>query len=251
MRGLVGLRFWGAAFGLALWAALSYLSPSLVPSPVGTGWAFFRLIANGELLVDAALSSLRVLGGFVAATVLGVGIAWLSGYWPRFRALVEPTISFFRYIPPTALIAIWILFFGLDELFKIAVVFFSIVFYVVQMALDALDDVSPAYVDLALTSGFSKGEVFTGVLIPASMPRIWDALRVNFGAAWTFLVVAELIGSGRGLGHFIALSQRFLRVEDLYAGVVTFGLLGLSWDRVFEYTSRKLFRWHYVALKQT
>jgi NitT/TauT family transport system permease protein len=208
------------------------------------------MVASGELLPDIAASSLRVIVGFTAAALVGVSVGWTCGMSRTVRLLFEPANSFLRYIPPTALVALWIIIFGLGEQFKAAVVFFSIVFFVIQMVIDATSDIDQVYVDMGITNGFSKLELFWRIILPASLPRVWDVLRVNFSAAWTFLVVAELIGVGRGIGHLLGTSQRFLRLDDLYATIVTFGILGVIWDRCFEWGSHRLFRWHYVALNQ-
>ena len=252
---MTGSRRWaiqgaGGGLAVALWWVGSRIAPSFIATPWRTVVALVRLIASGELLPDVAASSLRIVLGFSAAALIGVSIGWTCGISRTVRLLLEAANSFLRYIPPTALIALWIIVFGLDEEFKGAVVFFSIVFFVIQMVIDATADIDQVYIDLGVTSGFSKPEIFWRIILPASLPRVWDVLRVNFSAAWTFLVVAELIGVGRGIGHLLGTSQRFLRLDDLYATIVTFGILGIIWDRLFEWGSRRLFRWYYVALNQ-
>lgn len=240
----------GIGLAVCLWWVGSQIAPSFIASPWRTVVAFVHLITTGELLIDITASFLRVALGFGAAGLIGVSVGWTCGMNTTVRLLLEPANSFLRYIPPTALIALWIIMFGLDETFKAAVVFFSIVFFVIQMVIDAIADIDQAYIDMGVTSGFSKPELFWRIIFPASLPRVWDVLRVNFSAAWTFLVVAELIGVGRGIGHLLGISQRFLRLDDLYATILTFGILGIIWDSLFEWGSHKMFRWYYVSLNQ-
>ena len=118
------------------------------------------------------------------------------------------------------------------------------------MVLDAVEDLDARYLEMGITMGHSQWRVFREVVMPASWPRVCDVLRINLSASWTFLVAAELIGAERGLGHLIAVSQRYLRIDDLYVGILTFGLIGIITDRGLDWLSHKLFRWHYVSIKQ-
>ena len=132
---------------------------------------------------------------------------------------------------------------------KYSVIFFGVVFFIIQMVIDVVEDVESRYLEMALTSGCSNWQIFKDVIIPYSLPRIWDVLRINLSASWTFLVAAELIGSQRGLGHLISVSQRYLRIDELYVGILTFGLIGIITDRSLEILSKFLFRWHYISIK--
>ena len=164
--------------------------------------------------------------------------------------LIVPVNSFLRYIPPTAFISLLIVYFGIGETYKYAVIFLGVIFFIVQMVIDVVEDIDRRYFEMGLTSGYSNLRVFKEVVVPASWPRVVDVLRINLSAAWTFLVAAELIGAEKGLGHLIAVSQRFLRIDELYVGILSFGIIGIVTDRAIELTSRKLFRWHYVSTNQ-
>lgn len=238
---------------LGLWGILSYtgLAPAhLLPTPTRLAISAWRLLSSGTLFLEASISLLRVLVGFSCAALVGVSIGLVSGAFVPVRQVVLPANSFLRYIPPTAFIALLIVYFGVGEMYKYAVVFFGIVFFIVQMVVDVVDDVDARQVDMAETSGLADWQIFVAVVVPASMPRILDVLRINLGAAWTFLVAAELIGSERGLGHLIAVSQRYLRLGDLFTGILAFGVIGLVADQILELVARKWFRWYYIALRR-
>jgi NitT/TauT family transport system permease protein len=238
---------------LAIWSAATYaglVSTKLLPTPEQVWQSFSRLMVTGVLPAESLVSFARVFTGFFAATAIGVPLGLLAGAFVAARQLIMPVNSLLRYIPPTAFVALLIVYFGVGEPFKYAVVFLGIIFFFIQMTIDVVDDLEVSYVEMALTSGYSTWDIFTRIIIPFSMPRIMDVMRINLSAAWTFLVVAELIGSEQGLGHFIAISQRFLRLGDLYAGIFLFGLIGLATDICLEFVSRKVFRWYYVALKR-
>ncbi len=238
---------------LSVWGLLSIGESSFlknIPSPIEVLTSFINLLASGELIKEAAISFSRVFVGFSLATIVGVPLGLLSGTFLITNFLIVPLNSFLRYIPPTAFIALLIVYFGIGEAYKYAVIFLGLVFFIIQMVLDVVDDVDMRYIEIGLTSGYTKWDVFTKVIVPFSMPRIFDILRINLSAAWTFLVAAELIGAESGLGHLIATSQRFLRLGDLYAGILTFGIIGLITDRILQAVSRKSLKWYYLELRR-
>ena len=238
---------------LGIWDFLSRLEPegiNKIPSPLQTLVAGWRLLVSGKLVGEAWISCMRVLLGFSAASVVGVGVGLLAGSFLLVNRVVIPVTSFLRYIPPTAFISLLIVYFGIGETYKYAVIFFGVIFFIIQMVIDVVEDLDRRYLEMALTSGYSNWRIFKEVVMPASWPRVWDVLRINLSASWTFLVAAELIGAQKGLGHLIAVSQRYLRIDDLYVGILTFGLIGIISDRGLGWLSRVLFRWHYVSIKQ-
>jgi NitT/TauT family transport system permease protein len=237
---------------LALWGIVSYsglASSQILPTPVEVARSAWMLTISGTLPGEAFISFKRIVVGFTFASFIGVPLGLVAGAFLVGRQIVLPVNSFLRYIPPTAFISLLIVYFGVDEGFKYAVVFFGVIFFIIQMVVDVVDDVDYRYVEMSLTSGLSNWEIFRSVIVPFAGPRILDVLRINLSAAWTFLVAAELVGAERGLGHFIAISQRFLRLGDVFSGILAFGFIGLITDTVLERLGRSLFRWYYVALK--
>lgn len=243
------------SFGLFLsfWGILSGIMPegiNKIPGPAQTFVAAGKLLSSGKLFTETWISCFRVIIGFSAASVIGIAIGLLAGVFLLANRLIVPVTSFLRYIPPTAFISLLIVYFGIGETYKYAVIFFGVIFFIIQMVIDVVEDIDRRYLEMALTSGYGNWQIFRKVVMPASWPRVLDVLRVNLGASWTFLVAAEIIGSENGLGHLIAVSQRYLRIDDLYVGILTFGVIGIVTDRVLEWLSRKMFRWYYVSLKQ-
>ena len=238
---------------LAFWDIISRLEPegvNKIPGPIQTLGAALRLVASGKLIEEALISCFRVLVGFMAASVIGVSIGLVAGSFLLANRLIVPVNSFLRYIPPTAFISLLIVYFGIGESYKYAVIFLGVIFFIIQMVIDVVDDIDKRYFEMALTTGYGNLRIFKEVVMPASWPRIVDVLRINLSASWTFLVAAELIGAEKGLGHLISVSQRFLRIDELYVCILTFGLIGIATDRVIDLGSRKIFRWHHVNLKQ-
>lgn len=238
---------------ISLWGIGSYsaiLPARVIPPPMDVIKAFCGLIASGVLLRESAISFQRVIVGFVIASIVAVPTGLLAGAFLVGRQILTPINSFLRYIPPTAFVALLIVYCGVDEAFKYAVVFVGVVFFIVQMVIDVVEDLEVTYVEMAKTSGFTNQQIFKQIVIPACAPRIFDVLRINLSAAWTFLVVAELVGSEQGLGHFISISQRYLRLDDLFAGIVMFGIIGIFTDLLLQCAARYLYRWHHLSIKQ-
>ena len=188
--------------------------------------------------------------GFLAASLVGVPLGILAGSFGLFRTAVAPANSFLRYIPPMAFVPLFIIYFGIGEAYKYVVVFFGVFFFIVQMTMDVVEDLDARYLEMAQTSGLSRLQTLRWVIVPGTLPQIIDVLRVNLGAAWTFLVAAELIASERGLGHLVSISQRFLRVESLFAAILAFGIIGLLSDALLERLGRALTPWQRVTRVQ-
>lgn len=247
------ISFGGFLLFIAVWDILSRLEPegiNKVPGPGQTLIAAWHLLISGVLIQEAWISCLRVLIGFTSASLVGVTLGLLAGSFLLANRLITPVSSFLRYIPPTAFISLLIVYFGIGESYKYAVIFLGVIFFIIQMVIDAVEDIDKRYFEMAMTSGYDNPRIFKEVVMPASWPRVVDVLRINLSASWTFLVAAELIGSEKGLGHLISVSQRYLRIDDLYVGILTFGVIGIVTDRGIEWLSRKLFRWHYISTKQ-
>jgi NitT/TauT family transport system permease protein len=202
-----------------------------------------KLLSEKKIFVDIFASVRRIFLGFFLAAVLGTLLGLLAGSFNRFYALIIPLNSFIRYIPPTVFISLLILWFGIGERPKIFLIFMGVFFFLVQMVTDAAQNVQQEYREVAFTLGASHWDVFSQVVVPAAMPDILLAWRINMSGAWIYLVVAELIASQEGLGHLIAVSQRYLNTPQLFAGIILIGFIGFAIDLIFEILMRVLFPW--------
>ena len=237
----------------ALW---SYVSESeqeginKVPSPLEVILAFKALLISGKLVEESIASLIRIVVGFSMASLVGVFVGLAASSFILVNRFVIPINSFLRYIPPTAFISLLIVYFGIGETFKYAVIFFGVIFFIVQMVIDVVDDLDKKYLEMAITSGMDNLKIFRKVIIPSSLPRIVDVLRINLSAAWTFLVAAEIVGAEKGLGHLIATSQRYLRIDDLFVGILTFGIIGIITDQLIRMISNYYLRWYYISINR-
>ncbi|BCV23609.1 ABC transporter permease [Gelria sp. Kuro-4] len=231
---------------LLVWSLLTYtglVAPMFLPRPDQALRAGLALLQGGGLIADTGLSVFRVAAGFLLAALLGVPLGILMGTLKVFEGLFEPVIGFIRYLPASAFIPLFILWLGLGELEKIAVIFFGTFFQLTLMVMDATKNTPMDLIEVSYTLGAGRRDVFFKVILPYSLPGIVDTLRITFGWAWTYLVVAEIVGATSGLGFMIMQSSRFLKPERIIVGILVIGFLGIITDALFKLTYRLSFPW--------
>ena len=181
----------------------------------------------------------------LAATVaIPVGIA--MGTYKPVEAFFEPFVSFARYLPASAFIPLLILWAGIGETQKLLVIFIGSVFQLVLMVAVAVGNTRRDLVEAAYTLGAQDWGIIRRVLLPSSAPEIAEILRLVLGWAWTYVIVAELIGSSSGIGHMITDSQALLNTGQIIFGIIIIGLIGLVSDFLFKATNRWLFPWSFA-----
>jgi NitT/TauT family transport system permease protein len=228
------------------WCLLAYgglVRPEFLPAPHEVLVAAVKLIRDGDLWIHIQASCFVIFSGFVVASVLAVPLGILMGSFALVEALVEPIVGFVRYLPVSAMIPLLILWVGIDSPTRIAVIFIGTFFQQVILIADVSAHVSRDLLDVSYTLGARRDQVFSRVLIPATLPGVMDALRVTVGWAWTYLVVAELVAASRGLGYMILNSMRGLFTDRIFVGILVIGLLGFLTDRGFKFLHRWLLPW--------
>jgi NitT/TauT family transport system permease protein len=165
------------------------------------------------------------------------------GAYKPIEAFFEPFISFSRYLPASAFIPLLILWAGTGEAQKLLVIFVGSFFQIVLMVAVAVGNVRRDLVEAAYTLGASDREIVTRVLLPASGPAIAEILRLVLGWAWTYVIVAELIGASSGIGHMIMDSQALLNTGQIIFGIIVIGIIGLVSDFLFKAVNHRLFSW--------
>lgn len=230
----------------ALWAAVSF--GGLVPKQfladpltmLRSGWELFTKHAFHE---DVGITVWRVLGGFLIAAALGVPLGIAMGAYKPIEAFFEPFVSFARYLPASAFIPLLILWAGIGEAQKLAVIFIGSFFQIVLMVAVIVGSTRRDLVEAAYTLGAKSSGVVTRVLLPSSAPDIAETLRLVLGWAWTYVIVAELIGASSGIGHMITDSQALLDTGQIIFGIVVIGVIGLVSDYLFKLANQRLFPW--------
>jgi NitT/TauT family transport system permease protein len=244
-RGLaVALTGAGFAIVFGVWALLSYggiVEDFFLPTPTESLSKLYDLFASEGFLTDVWTSTYRILMAFALAAVIAIPLGIAIGSYRVAQAFFEPVIAAVRYMPATAFIPLLIIWFGIGDGEKVAVIFIGVFFPLTLLMADVSANVPKSFLDIASTLGASRAQVFRRVLLPACYPGIVDNLRIGIGWAWTYLIVAELVAAESGIGHEILNAGRFLDTETVIAGILTIGALGLATDALFRFAHRRLF----------
>lgn len=234
------------AIPLLAWVGLTVsgaVDSTYLPSPVAVLRAGADMAASGQLFDDLWTTTQRVLEGFGLAVLVSVPLGIVMGSFAAGQAFFEPLIGVLRYLPASAFIPLLIIWLGLGEPSKIAILFIGTVFFNTLMTADVVRGVPGALVDVSYTLGAHRGEVLRKVVVPHSLPGMIDAIRVNAAAAWNFVVVAELINSSAGLGYRIVRAQRFTYTDQIFAVLVVIGLGGLAIDVLLRLLRTRVGKW--------
>ena len=242
----IALSIGSFAVLLLAWSALTYtkfIEPLFLPTPTRVFQAGLDLFLEFGFTTDILNSTYRVMLGFVLAAVLGVPLGLLMGTFKAAEALIEPVMGFIRYMPASAFIPLFILWLGIGDVEKVAIIFVGSFFQLVLMVAVVAKNVHQDMLETAYTLGAKRMQMIWKVLLPASLPGILDTLRIIVGWAWTYIVVAELVASSSGIGYMIISAQRMLRTSSIIFGILTIGMLGLITDYGFKWLHKKLFPW--------
>jgi NitT/TauT family transport system permease protein len=231
---------------VAVWAAATFggfVSKTFLADPLTMVKSGYTLLTQMGFGYDIAWTVWRVLGGFVLASALALPLGVLMGAYKPVEAFFEPFVSFARYLPASAFIPLLILWAGIGEAQKLAVIFIGSFFQLVLMIAVTVGNTRRDLVEAAYTLGVTDGSLIRRVLIPGAAPEIAETLRMVLGWAWTYVIVAELIGASSGIGHMITDSQALLATDQIIFGIIVIGLIGLLSDLLFKAVNRKAFPW--------
>jgi NitT/TauT family transport system permease protein len=230
----------------ALWwavTALEWVDPLFLPGPGAVLRRFVSWVRAGDLLADAQISLWRVTAGFLLSAIMALPLGLLIGAYRPVRAFFEPLLEFARYLPAVAFVPVVLLWAGIGEASKIAVIWIGTFFQMVIMLSEDVARVPLPQIEAARTIGANDREVVALVLMRSAMPAMFDTLRITLGWAWTYLVVAELVAANSGLGYAILKAQRFLQTDRIFVGIIVIGLIGLGIDQILRWIHRRLFPW--------
>ena len=241
------------AWGLVPFAALvvvwtllvhaAHVQPVFLPPPEAMPGVVWKMFSEEGIAGDIMVSAGRVLAGFVAAVALATPLGIWMGYSRRVSRIFDPIIGFVRYMPVPVFIPLCILWFGSGDLEKVVIIFLGAFFQLVLMVEDAASRVRRDFFEAAMMVGAPRHDLVLRVLCPAALPEIFDGYRICIGWAWTYLVVAEIVGATTGMGYYIIKAQRYLMVPQIFAAMVLIGMLGMLTDFAFAALHARLFPW--------
>lgn len=231
---------------LVLWwtvSASGSVNPLFLPSPQAVWQAGQQQWTRGLLLNDALSSIRRVFIGFALSAGLALPIGIAMGTNQVICRLLEPLMGLIRYMPAPAFIPLLIIYFGLEELPKVLLIFIGTFFFNTLMIMDAVKFVPHELVETARTLGGRTLPILLRVVAPFIAPQVLDTYRINMASAWNLVIVAELVAATEGLGKRISLAQRFLRTDEIFMGLIVIGLIGLLIDLGFRALMRRACAW--------
>ncbi len=256
-RLLLGVRtpieqrtFWllvasGFVLPLVAWVLLASggVDKIFMPAPLDVVSRLANWWQDDNLAGDIAISVYRVVAAWALSALFAIPLGLMIGTFRGVQALCEPLTDFIRYMPAVAFIPLVMLWVGIDEGSKIAIIFIGTFFQMILMVAEDVRRVPMAQIEAAQTMGATRGEIIDKVIIPSAKPALLDTLRITMGWAWTYLVVAELVAANSGLGYAILKAQRFLQTDKIFAGILLIGLIGLVIDQAFRLLHKKAFPW--------
>jgi NitT/TauT family transport system permease protein len=230
---------------LALWQVLSWLTRSQVlPSPSGVVYTFFAALGNGSLAEHLLVSTYRVTFSIVLAVAIGLPAGLSLGLSERLYRLSSPLIYLTYPVTKIVLLPVLLLFLGIGESSKIALLLLILFFQVLIVVRDAARGVRPELVYSVRSLGARRFQLLWHVYLPASLPGLLTALRITVGTAIAVLFFAESFGTSSGLGYYILVEGwGRLAYKEMYAGVLAMALLGLVLYVLLDLMEQRLCRW--------
>ena len=238
----------GVILFLVVWEIAPRVVPGvnlqMFPPPSGVVGTLWDLVASGELAGHAWSSLKRAIFGFVLGSVAGVFVGLLTGRLVLLRDLSDPVLHSLRSIPSIAFVPLAIVWFGLGETPKVALITWGTFFPVWVNTFIGVRDVPSIYVRSAASLGASPTGIMLQVVLPAALPFIIAGLRQATAVAFVILVAAELVGASSGLGYLISFSHLVFRVDMMFVGLMALGALGFLADALFAAALDKIFPWY-------
>lgn len=230
------------ALFLLLWqaGALLYDNDHLLPGPAAVVLALLEVAKSGMLLEHILVSLYRFGAGYLLAALLALPLGMVLGWYSRLHQAFDPLIQVLRPISPVAWFPLAVLWFKIGDLPAIFIIFIASFFPMLLATIAAVRGVDHIYIRVARNFGSSEWDLLHKVIIPAAFPYITVGLHIALGVGWIHLVAGEMLGAQSGLGYFIIDARNFLRTDQVIAGMLLVGLMGLSLDRAMRWAARQV-----------
>jgi NitT/TauT family transport system permease protein len=239
---VMGLVAFGSVLGAWWWVtAAGLVTPLFLPGPIAVLEALGRMIGQQGFLWDCLISIGRVWLAFLISVAMAIPIGILMSTYRIVGGLTEPLIDFIRYLPVPALVPLTIIWLGIGEGSKIALLWLGTFFQLVLLVADDAKRVPREYVEIALTVGAKRWQVLKDVILPAMLPSMVDNLRITLGWCWTYLIVAEIVAADSGIGFVIWSARRYVKTPEVMAGIIAIGIIGLVTDQAIRWLHRRWF----------
>jgi len=222
---------------------LGFVKPYLLSPPSAVIVTLIELSLSGDMPEHISYSLYRALGGFALAALIAIPLGIAMGWSKRADDLASPLVELFRPLPSVALIPVAILWLGIGNTSKIALIAFACFFPILLNTISGVRGVDVTLVKVARSMGASNREVLRQVMFPGALPSILVGLRISLAVSLIVLIVMEMIGSAHGVGYFIYTSKLTFRTDEMYAGILVIGLIGFALNEIMMVVSRRLLVW--------
>jgi len=237
---VVLLGIWGIITSLKL------IPESLLPSPWMVITSFKELYIKDSIFTNTLFSIKLNILGYVEAVIIAVLIGFPIGLFPFFRSLFSRYISASRFIPLTAVVGVFIAWFGIDTNMKVQFLAFGIIVYMLPVVVQRIDEVEVVHQQTAKTLGANRWQMIFSVFFPSVFAKISDDIRVLVAISWTYIIVAELVNRSGGIGALAYTAARQSRIDKVFAVLIMIVLIGFVQDRIFMWLDKKLFPYKYI-----
>lgn len=231
------LTFW------QIGSATGFIPDLVLPAPVEVITAFEELWASGKLWVHVSISVQRLLLGWISGTLLGIAVGLAIGLFSVVRASVAPLVAAMFPIPKIALLPLFVIWFGIGEESKVALILFGTFFPTVIATYGGVDNVDRTLIRMGQSFGLSWWSIVRKIIIPGALPAILSGMRITAAIAIILIVAAELIGAETGIGAYIQMAGSLFAIDQLIAGVIVLSLLGVTVNWLINLAERKLLKW--------
>ena len=219
------------------------ISPLVLPAPSEALGALVELWVSGELWLHLAASLQRLLIGWTSGTVLGIAIGLAIGLFSMVRAGVAPLVAALFPIPKIALLPLFIIWFGIGEESKVALILFGTLFPTVIFTYGGVDNVDRTLIRMGQSFGLKWSSIVRKIILPGALPAILSGMRVSAAIAIILIVAAELIAAEKGIGAYIQIAGSLFATDQLIAGVAILSVFGLTVNWLIGRAERLLLRW--------
>jgi NitT/TauT family transport system permease protein len=248
---LVGRALWKSAAILGfllLWEIapnhlLDQATSTFLPPFHAVAIAWWRLVLDGTLATQFEASIARSITGFAIAVVVAVPLGLLIAWYRPLAELLNPLLELFRNTAPLALLPVFTLILGIGETSKIAIIFYASVFPLLLNTIAGVRTVDPLLIRAARSLGLSQISLFRKVILPSAVPTIFTGIRMAGATSILILVAAEMVGAKAGLGIYVQSTQSSFLIPQMYAGIVTISVLGITVNYALVRLERHFSRW--------
>lgn len=234
----------------AVWfliTGIGAFSETIIPSPFSVWESFVDVLFNGykghSLLAHLGTSMRRLMIAYLLVIVTAVPLGLLSGYNSKVRAILEPIVEFYRPLPPLAYYTILVLWMGIDESSKLALLYLAGFAPVYISCVAGVIRIREDYINGALTLGANKCQIFFFVVFPAALTDVFTGLRTALGVEYTTLVAAEMVAATAGMGWLVLDASNYLRSDVVFMGVIIMGITGIVLDKIMRSIEKKVIHW--------